>query len=259
MTVTKLNTLADQIQEACGENVYSCFQCKKCTAGCPVVEHFDLAPHRMLRAIQFGQKDLVLSSRTLWLCASCEACYARCPQAVSFPRIIDALRIMAAEEGVKPAVKSVPDFYADKRTEHSLRTFEIDDLVCPRTSRPLSAASTFTFHKNLQRLPFQVSVDLEADPSLQLLQRFGSSRFFLFQDPIFQSGGPGSGSGRKLERKEAVEPDTAHHIQGVQEILLLFRGKPNDHVRRDGQFGDPLSKCGYPIQVVLDIIPPAHG
>jgi heterodisulfide reductase subunit B2 len=112
MAVTTINTLAEQIEQACGENVYACFQCKKCTAGCPVVEHFDIAPHQMLRAMQFGQRDAVLNSRTLWLCASCEACYTRCPQAVNFPRIIDALRMMAADEGIKPAVRAVPDFYA---------------------------------------------------------------------------------------------------------------------------------------------------
>jgi heterodisulfide reductase subunit B len=111
MTITYQNELARQIEADWGENVNACYQCKRCTAGCPVVDHFDLAPHRLLRAIQFGQKDLVLGSKTIWLCTACEACSTRCPVGLNIPRIVDALRIMAADEGVKPAVPSIPAFY----------------------------------------------------------------------------------------------------------------------------------------------------
>lgn len=111
MGITYRNGLARQIQADCGENVNSCYQCKKCTAGCPVADHFDLTPHRLLRAIQFGQKDMVLHSRTIWLCTACEACSTRCPVGLSIPRIVDALRMMAAREGIKPAVPSIPAFY----------------------------------------------------------------------------------------------------------------------------------------------------
>ena len=112
MAITYQGQLAQQIEEACGENVYLCFQCKKCTAGCPVADHFDLTPHRLLRAAQLGQKEMVLRSRTIWLCAACEACVTRCPQGVDLPRIMDALKKMAVREGIKPAVRSVPAFYA---------------------------------------------------------------------------------------------------------------------------------------------------
>jgi len=111
MAITFSSELARQIQEASGENVYLCYQCKKCTAGCPVADHFDLTPHHLLRALQLGQKEAVLRSKTIWLCAGCEACATRCPQGVDLPRIMDALRIMAQREGVEPAVRPVPAFY----------------------------------------------------------------------------------------------------------------------------------------------------
>ncbi len=104
--------LARHVQEVCGENVYLCYQCKKCTAGCPVADHFDLTPHRLLRAVQFGRKEAVLRSKTIWLCAACEACFTRCPQGVDLPRVMDALKIIAMRDGVEPAVPSVPAFYA---------------------------------------------------------------------------------------------------------------------------------------------------
>jgi heterodisulfide reductase subunit B len=103
--------LAHNIQEECGENVYLCYQCKKCTAGCPVAEHFDLTPNQLLRAAQFGQKDLILNSKTIWLCALCETCATRCPQGINITAIMDVFRIMAWREGIAPKVPTVPEFY----------------------------------------------------------------------------------------------------------------------------------------------------
>jgi len=111
MPLTLQTDLAQYIQEECGENVYLCYQCRKCTAGCPVAEHFDLAPNQILRAAQFGQKELILRSKTIWLCAACEACATRCPQGVDITRIMDVFKIMAQREGVKPKVRPVPIFY----------------------------------------------------------------------------------------------------------------------------------------------------
>jgi len=111
MSLTLQTDLAQHIKEECGENVYLCYQCQKCTAGCPVAEHFDLTPNQVLRAAQFGQKELILHSKTIWLCAACEACATRCPQGIDITRIMDVLKIMAQREGIEPGVRPVPMFY----------------------------------------------------------------------------------------------------------------------------------------------------
>jgi heterodisulfide reductase subunit C len=109
---TMLNThFAETIRKECGENVFLCYQCQKCSAGCPVVEHFDLAPNQVMRAIQFGQKEMVLHSKTIWLCAMCETCATRCPHDINITKIMDALKIMAQKEGIESEVPSVPLFY----------------------------------------------------------------------------------------------------------------------------------------------------
>jgi heterodisulfide reductase subunit B len=91
--------------------VFLCYQCKKCTSGCPVAPYFDLTPHQVLRACQFGQTDMVLNSRTISICAACETCSTRCPQDIDIARIMDELEIMAAEQGIKSPAPSVPMFY----------------------------------------------------------------------------------------------------------------------------------------------------
>jgi heterodisulfide reductase subunit B len=111
MTITFTTDLAHEIRERSGENVFLCYQCKKCTAGCPVVAYFDLTPHQVLRACQFGQADLVLNSRTISICAACETCSTRCPQGIDIARIMDELEIMAQELGIKPKAPTVVMFY----------------------------------------------------------------------------------------------------------------------------------------------------
>jgi heterodisulfide reductase subunit B len=103
--------LAKTIQSECGENVYLCYQCRKCSSGCPVVEHFDLAPNQVMRAIQLDRKAMVLHSKTIWLCAMCETCATRCPHDINITKIMDVLKIMAKNEGIESKVPSVPLFY----------------------------------------------------------------------------------------------------------------------------------------------------
>jgi heterodisulfide reductase subunit B len=98
--------LARQIQRQCGENVFLCYQCQKCSSGCPVAEHFDLAPNQLIRAIQLGRKAMVLQSRTLWICAMCETCAVRCPHDINITKIMDVLKIMARREGLASPLPS---------------------------------------------------------------------------------------------------------------------------------------------------------
>ncbi|MEW6377461.1 MAG: heterodisulfide reductase-related iron-sulfur binding cluster [Thermodesulfobacteriota bacterium] len=102
---------AETVRRETGENVFLCYQCQKCSSGCPVVEHFDLAPNQVMRAVQLGQKEMALNSKTIWLCAMCETCATRCPHDINITKIMDVLKIMAKNEGIEPKVPSVPLFY----------------------------------------------------------------------------------------------------------------------------------------------------
>ena len=103
--------LAREVEELCGENAYLCYQCRKCTAGCPLSDVMDLAPNQVVRAIQLGQTDLVYGSNSIWLCAGCQTCVTRCPHRVDIPRMMDTLRRAARKAGYKPKLPSVAHFY----------------------------------------------------------------------------------------------------------------------------------------------------
>ncbi len=76
-----------------------CYQCGKCTAGCPVTSFMDLMPHEVVRYCQLGRRDDVLQSRTIWVCASCETCSTRCPKDFDIAGLMDTLREISAREG----------------------------------------------------------------------------------------------------------------------------------------------------------------
>ncbi len=109
--ITRIDsTLAERVKEELGDNVYLCYQCVKCTSGCPVAEFFDWQPNQIMRAIQLGQEDIALESQTPWLCASCQTCTTRCPQDLDIAAIMEFLTREALARGYKPQVPEVNTF-----------------------------------------------------------------------------------------------------------------------------------------------------
>ncbi len=100
-----------RVEELSGQRVSACFQCEKCTNGCPVTFAFDLAPHRLMRLLHLGQVGEVLRSDTIWVCASCETCSTRCPNDIDITRVMDTLRQLSRSEGLEPSQKNVPLFH----------------------------------------------------------------------------------------------------------------------------------------------------
>ncbi|MBN1992210.1 MAG: 4Fe-4S dicluster domain-containing protein [Anaerolineae bacterium] len=102
-------TLAQKIEHEVGSNVFLCYQCVKCSSGCPLAKHMDLLPNQVMRAVQLDDES-VLESKTIWLCAACQTCTTRCPQELDIAGVMDALRIEAKKQGLPPALPDVDKF-----------------------------------------------------------------------------------------------------------------------------------------------------
>jgi len=92
--------LLEQIEAEGPFQAGACFQCRKCTNGCPVTFAMDLYPDEVIRMVILGQRETVLNCQTIWVCAACETCTTRCPNDVKIAELMDCLKEMAVQEGV---------------------------------------------------------------------------------------------------------------------------------------------------------------
>ena len=81
-----------KIEELSGQNLLSCYQCGKCSAGCPAISQMDILPNQIIRFAQLGMKNELLNSKSIWVCASCMTCNVRCPRGVNIAEVIEAVR-----------------------------------------------------------------------------------------------------------------------------------------------------------------------
>jgi len=94
----KENTLLDDVIALSGIDISACLQCKKCSNGCPVNKMTKSSPSEVIRRLQLGLSGSVLNSDLVWMCASCETCYSRCPMKINMAMVMDALRIISVKK-----------------------------------------------------------------------------------------------------------------------------------------------------------------
>ena len=92
-------TVAAEVRSRTGLNPARCYQCGKCSAGCPMSSEGVLRPHDVMRMAMRNERLRLLSDESIWLCLTCETCTTRCPNECDPARVIDALREMAMEQG----------------------------------------------------------------------------------------------------------------------------------------------------------------
>ncbi len=111
MTTTTASTLAAEIELATGVNPATCYQCGKCSAGCPMASESDLRPHQVMRKVVYAARDKALRDESIWLCLTCETCSARCPNDCDPARIIDAVREISHAEGIAVKPRTIDAFH----------------------------------------------------------------------------------------------------------------------------------------------------
>jgi heterodisulfide reductase subunit C len=110
-TTLPTNSDLSTIERLAHTHLADCYQCGKCTAGCPMGARMEIAPTRIVRLLQLGDADRALRADSIWECVSCQTCSTRCPKSVDCCGIMDALRELAAARGtVSPARQRVLAF-----------------------------------------------------------------------------------------------------------------------------------------------------
>jgi heterodisulfide reductase subunit C len=127
VTPSPVSDLRTFVEKQSGQHIFDCYQCGKCSAGCPIDYAMDLGPRQIMRYIQMGLKKAVMQSTTIWLCVSCETCSSRCPAKIDIAKVMESLRILASIEATVPAEKKVDVFHKEflKAVERYGRAHEV--------------------------------------------------------------------------------------------------------------------------------------
>jgi len=110
-SISPANGQAAELTELKELNISSCYQCEKCTNGCPLTFAMDIMPHQVIHNLQLGLVEEVVNSDTIWVCASCETCTTRCPNEIDIAHVMDRLRQHSIIRGVKAAHRQAPIFH----------------------------------------------------------------------------------------------------------------------------------------------------
>lgn len=98
-TGPELRKFIARVEELSGENIDACYQCGRCSAGCPMASEMDYLPNQIIRLVQMGLDEEVLRSKTLFVCASCFTCQSRCPKGIDLARVMEAIRHILDPKG----------------------------------------------------------------------------------------------------------------------------------------------------------------
>ena len=112
-------SLVAEVIERSSADLNRCYHCRSCANGCPFVQAMDYTPNQVLRLVQFGMRQEVLTCKTIWVCVGCHTCSSQCPMGIDIADMMDALRLMAVEEGVAIGKPNIIDFH-----EEVLRSLE---------------------------------------------------------------------------------------------------------------------------------------
>ncbi|NVO20645.1 MAG: 4Fe-4S dicluster domain-containing protein [Bacteroidetes bacterium] len=108
-------TLSGELRMDTGVIINKCYQCGKCSAGCPLSSEMDYPPSLVMRMLQTDDPknyDKLLKSMTIWLCVSCEMCLTRCPMEIDIPRLMDNLRQKSVRaKKTNPQAKKIIAFH----------------------------------------------------------------------------------------------------------------------------------------------------
>lgn len=109
-------SLSRCLEQETGVNVFDCYQCGKCTAGCVLATEMEYPPSYIMRLLQTkntANDQRVLHSNAIWICLNCENCIARCPKEIDIPKAMDYLREQSrVQKCVNKQARSVVAFHS---------------------------------------------------------------------------------------------------------------------------------------------------
>jgi Fe-S oxidoreductase len=163
MTITLSTDLAKFVREECGENVYLCYQCERCSSGCPTAPAMRYRPAQMMRLAQFGLEDSLATDASVWRCLGCDTCTAYCPHDLSVRRLVEVMRQHVMQE--RYLVSGVDALDGDESLHKGIRALGMmgERIGTYYNVSGEDNAARLAWTDNLEEKPEGLVCDAEAD------------------------------------------------------------------------------------------------
>ncbi len=125
--------------------INQCYQCCKCSTGCPAASEMDILPHQMVRLAVLGNMDRLVESKSMWLCLACHTCGARCPNGIDVPALLDPIRHQVIQKNIATQESEIPAFHTT-----FLKTIRMFGRVHELTLIGLYKMKTKTFFNDME-------------------------------------------------------------------------------------------------------------
>ncbi len=120
--------LIQEVMDSSGQNLFACYQCRRCAAGCPVGDETGVTPDRLIRMIILGEREKALNNLLVWKCVACYTCGTRCPNNIQTAKINEILKQMSKEAHFEPILPKIAAFHDAflRSTSHFGRVNELE-------------------------------------------------------------------------------------------------------------------------------------
>ncbi|MDR3295335.1 MAG: 4Fe-4S dicluster domain-containing protein [Clostridiales Family XIII bacterium] len=171
----------DELLRKADVRQYDCYQCGKCTGGCPMAHAMDLKPRGVMRCTQIGSLERIVKSNTIWLCTGCHTCVERCPHDVNIPNLIEEARYLAAEMGyVRRDSKILNEvFLANIRMfgrNHEMLLAGLYNMLSLKPLQDMPTVPHMLTHKLIGVLPHQTKNTAGINRMIARAEKFSSMR-----------------------------------------------------------------------------------
>jgi heterodisulfide reductase subunit C len=131
LPVNKHRQIISEVVDQSGTDINCCLHCQSCGGGCPVSDAMTYRPNGIIRLLQLGFIQEALESSDIWFCIGCNTCSMACPQAIDIASMMDTVREMAIQAGVKIAEPDILNFHKEviNSIERHGRTHKLEIMM----------------------------------------------------------------------------------------------------------------------------------
>ncbi len=96
-----MNDVLGYLERESKQPLSLCYQCQKCSGGCPVSKLTTVMAHQVVRLAQQDQVEALIAAPLVWYCTGCKTCQARCPNGIDISAVLDVLKAKVLSEANK--------------------------------------------------------------------------------------------------------------------------------------------------------------